>query len=139
MKLKGAVTISKVQSNQTPEPWIVIQVADKSSRTTFCEVVMSLKDFAEAITGLGHLDCDVEVCGLDKLGLVREHQTVAAEGAYRESPYEESARKAYWQAWVEEHYPGWTFNYVVRPGVVSMVRWVEPEENDDAALEEKVE
>ena len=54
------ITISKVNSNRR-EDFISMRVKDENSSLVVVELEMSLKDFAEAITGLGNVHCVGEI------------------------------------------------------------------------------
>ena len=71
---KGKITISK-PSMTGARSTILITIEEQDSGVRFVEATMSLEDFAEAITGAGLRPCDLELRGLDKIGLVREHTT----------------------------------------------------------------
>lgn len=53
LKLKGNLNISRVHSN-IKDDYIKISLTDGDSCIEFVEAKLSLKDFAGAITGLGH-------------------------------------------------------------------------------------
>ena len=74
MTLKGAITISRTHRGDGKDS-IRIEIVDGSSRVHFLVGEMSLSDFASAITGLGYQPIDLEVRGLDKLGMKREHKS----------------------------------------------------------------
>ncbi len=74
MNLKGSVTITRVRSNQEDD-FIEVRLEDKRSGITFATAKMTLADFALAVTSLGFVKCDLEVYGLDRVGMVRENKT----------------------------------------------------------------
>ncbi|CAM6053491.1 unnamed protein product [Sphagnum tenellum] len=59
MKLPGSISITRVNTNQGPN-YIRIEVKDEVSRTNFCELKLSLEQFANALTGL-RSKCELEV------------------------------------------------------------------------------
>lgn len=67
LKLKGRITISRVNSN-IEDGYMKIAVTDDDSGIEFCTVKMTLSDFTNAITGRGYLSCKLSVRGLDKVG-----------------------------------------------------------------------
>jgi len=69
----GHLTISK-PSYQDNRKVIRIELADKDAGIGFAVATLSLEDFMECITGLGRVPCDVTTRGLDKVGMVYEHQ-----------------------------------------------------------------
>ena len=71
MKLPGNVTISRVSFSHG-EDYISIKIVDETSKVHFVEAMLSLQDFALAITGRGFMDCELDVRGLDLVGLQRE-------------------------------------------------------------------
>lgn len=68
--LKGHVTISRPHGDQCN--YINIEIVDKLSGIQFVECHIEYADFAEAITGLGHTDCNFILRGLDGVGKTRE-------------------------------------------------------------------
>jgi len=71
MILKGNVTISRATSN-VENDYIRIVVRDEESGTQFVTVEVSLAEFAQAITGLGAVPCQLDVRGLHNVGKRRE-------------------------------------------------------------------
>lgn len=69
--MKGHISILRVSPGHGDQ-FIQIQIEDAASGCRFIETNIALKDFAEAITGIGHLPCEFEVRGLEVLGKVRE-------------------------------------------------------------------
>jgi len=72
---KGNITLSRYDSNYEDTHPIHLKVEDKDSSTQFIDISMTLKDFAFLITGMGFMDCEFEVRGLDRLGKKRENKT----------------------------------------------------------------
>lgn len=73
MKLQGKITISRPQWSDGTET-ITIRLQDENSRIEFVEARMTLQAFAQAITGLGHRDVELEMHGLDLVGKRIEHK-----------------------------------------------------------------
>lgn len=72
--MKGQITISRTTSSKTGNT-IRISIEDDSSSVTFLEVLMSLEDFALALTGQGYIDCNFELQGIQNVGKIRETKT----------------------------------------------------------------
>ena len=70
--LPGKIIISRIRSNKRDEDEIEISFIDNQSNTHFATAKMSLETFALALTGLGHLDVEIDVRGLDKVGMNKE-------------------------------------------------------------------
>lgn len=73
--LPAGLTISRVTSTNNPEGEAWISIEDKTSGIEFARVKLSLKQFAAAILGLGCVDSEVEVIGLEKVGWKAENKT----------------------------------------------------------------
>lgn len=71
--MKGALTISR-WTNGKGESGISINFIDDSSGVNFLTAKVSLEDFAEAVTGLGHVPCTFELHS-DNVGKRSEHKT----------------------------------------------------------------
>ena len=69
--LKGKITISRPTYGDGKKS-IEISVKDESSRNTFLTVHIGLEEFAEALTGLSYVDCDLEVRALRVVGKTKE-------------------------------------------------------------------
>jgi len=137
LKLKGQITISKVSSNKEDD-YIRIAVVDEDAGIEFCTIKMSLKDFADTITGRGHAKCDLGVRGLDKVGMKAENKVENVKRMHSQSekdavaPYEVDgwfSRKGDAENHhnVTEHNPKEGYN-VYR---VVFYRWVEKDESDN--------
>lgn len=89
MKLNGRITISRVISNQEISDTINIKFIDENSGSHFMEVTMTPETLALALTGLGHLPCNIELRGLDVLGKTRDmkYEKVIVHSAH--ASYEE--------------------------------------------------
>jgi hypothetical protein len=66
MKLKGKLTIARTHGGDGDS--IHISIVDEDAAVEFVEAELTLGQFALAITGLGRVECEVEVRGLDKVG-----------------------------------------------------------------------
>ena len=74
MKLAGNVSIGRSQGPDGNS--VRIEVMDERSRVTFLTLSLTMEQYAEAITGLSHRPCEMEVRGLDLVGMVSEYKTV---------------------------------------------------------------
>lgn len=138
---KGNVTISRV--NTGDGQYMEIRIADSSSRTEFVTAKLSMENFAKAIVGLAHTECEIETQRLDLVGKKREHKTemVACNGWELKSekktlfnaqcdvilaPYEVDG-------WIGSRYDmGNSKNYIGDDYVkVSFVRYVDAEQDGD--------
>lgn len=91
-KLKGGITISRPRGNMEQD-YIEISVIDNLSGTQCVTVRIGLATFAEALTGLGHADCEFNFRP-ELVGMRREnknevvpcdHLPYAKEGLPREN------------------------------------------------------
>ena len=71
-KLKGQITISRPQGNNCD--YVSIKIRDDDASIRFCEARVKYAEFAQLITGLAYVDCELEVDGLQNVGKVREHK-----------------------------------------------------------------
>lgn len=71
MKVQGAISIHRTQSNMGPDVMTLV-LRDDTSRINFAEVSMTLEAFALAVTGLAGVPCEIEVDGLEHVGLRKE-------------------------------------------------------------------
>lgn len=74
-RVNGKITISRWHGNQEPRDGITIEVTDETSGIRFLEVGMTLEAFAQAVTGLSHQPCEIELRGIENVGKVRELKT----------------------------------------------------------------
>jgi len=88
--MKGKITISKSQDNHGHKD-IRISITDDSSNITFFDGRMSLTNFSEALTGLGYVDIDFDVRGLESVGKTVERNTI--EIFLGKVPYSEDRKK----------------------------------------------
>lgn len=68
--MKGALTISRPMTGGESKE-IHIKVKDAASRISFLSLTIPLADFAAALTGLSEVECQMEIVGLDKVGMKR--------------------------------------------------------------------
>lgn len=73
-KLKGKITISRPQGRTGS--CAAISITDELSGIRFVEMEFNLSDFAEALLGVAYVEGEMEVRGLDKVGMKREHKTM---------------------------------------------------------------
>lgn len=73
--MDGKITISKTTDNRNNKQ-IRITIEDDTSSINFFEGRMSLENFMEALTGLGFVDIEFAVRGLENIGKTRERKTV---------------------------------------------------------------
>lgn len=71
-KLPGSIRWGKVHCSHEDD-YIHVEIEDKTSGIRFLSINMSMKDFANALTG-SHVDCDMEVLAVENIGKVREYQ-----------------------------------------------------------------
>ena len=69
--MNGKITISRTTSSKTGNT-IRIKMEDDSSSITFLEAEMRLEDFALALTGMGYIDCNFKLHGVENIGKVLE-------------------------------------------------------------------
>jgi len=86
-KLKGGLTISRPSGN-LDFAYIEIRVNDELSGSQFVSVRVPLAEFAEALTGLAHVDCEFDLRP-DLVGMRRENKEEFVPGGI---PY--TAREA---------------------------------------------
>lgn len=101
MKHKAKLSISRPSCSDGSE-FISIRVEDEDAGITFLELEISYANFAQALTGLHGMDCDMEFRGLENVGKRQEQkniefkmpkyehykdrQTIAAKEAQRQAP-----------------------------------------------------
>lgn len=69
----GKITISRY-SQTYKDDGITIRITDDVSRVEFVEAHMGLADFAAAVTGLGQVPAQLELRGLDLVGMRAENK-----------------------------------------------------------------
>lgn len=72
--LPGRLTISRTQSTVSGDR-VTIRLVDEVSGISFVELSLSLAAFAAAITGLGDVHAEMELRGLDVVGMRHEAKT----------------------------------------------------------------
>lgn len=96
MKLPGKITISRMSGNGERE--IRIEILDATAGIRALEARMKLAGFAEALTGLGHVTCDLNVTDhFDKLGRICERREILIkrpDGIYEKNAYVAAMRAA---------------------------------------------
>lgn len=90
MKLKGNITISNVQSTHEGD-FIRIEIVDANSGIAFVRTKLTLENFSQALTGKGWTDCELDVHGLDNVGMLAENKTVVVPTQH---PYGDEAQLA---------------------------------------------
>ncbi len=70
MNIKAKITISKT-SGGSDGPTVAVTLTDDLSGISFFRGEMSLHNYAECITGLGNVEIDAEVRGLEYVGMKR--------------------------------------------------------------------
>ena len=74
MKLTGRINISRTSGGDESTP-IRIEIVDDASHCRVVEVRMTCEGFAEAITGRGHVPCELEFYPEAPIGKIHEHKT----------------------------------------------------------------
>jgi len=95
-KLRGHITISRLSSND-PEVRaapVRITIEDRTSGFQVAEVEMSLKNFAEALLHVAHIDCDINLTVDERIGLERETKTARVPLPENGIPYKKGEREA---------------------------------------------
>jgi len=102
MKINGKITISRPSGSGCD--YIAIGIYDDDANIRFCEARIKYAYFAQLVTGLAHVDCDLEVIGLQNVGKKREWKKL--EFPFDGAPFyaKDEARKE-----MVKHVPeGWT-------------------------------
>jgi hypothetical protein len=73
MILPGKVTIARSTHSRSPDT-IHIEITDANSGISFVDATISLAEFAQAVTGHGRCECELEVRGLEYVGMLYEHK-----------------------------------------------------------------
>ena len=107
--MQGKITISK-QSSQVGSGEIHVNIQDASSGTRIVETSMSLTDFADAITGLGNVSCEivshVKEQHVQRIGKKKEVKTVFIERDTHSFKYKEEVRDFVFRDCSKNH-EGW--------------------------------
>jgi len=88
-KLPGKIIISRIHNNLRVEDEIEISFIDDMSNTRFATAKMSLETFALGLTGLGHLDVELDVRGLENIGKIKETSIYPLFFDHRNVTYDE--------------------------------------------------
>lgn len=108
MKLKGALTITRSTGGGKPDE-IRLRLRCESSRIDFAEVTISLAEFAQAVTGLGYRPVEIEVRGLEHVGM--EHERMHKAVHVGEIPWANDAREEFVTKLAAANTPtGWTWD-----------------------------
>ena len=78
MQHKGHITISRPNCS-SGKKYITISIVDKKANIEFAEIELSLSNFTEALTGMGHTDCLFTVRGLANVGKVIQRKVIQYE------------------------------------------------------------
>lgn len=73
--IPGKLTISRVHSNREPD-YIEVRLCDDDAAIEVATAKLSLAHFAAAVTGLGHVDCEIETRGMEHVGKKLETDTL---------------------------------------------------------------
>lgn len=71
---QASLTISRVHGDGD---FIEVRIRDEKSFIEFVTVKVELAEFAQAITGLAAVPCELETRGLDKVGKYRHHDKIS--------------------------------------------------------------
>lgn len=133
MKINGKLTISRWHSSDRDT--IHITFVDEDACIEFAEATLTPEQFALAITGTGHTDCDMEVRGLDRVGKKMEHDSLEfplGVTSYDKNAKEVAAKKsreACPEGWKLDAYFGSQGSFFQRDGETwarcTIRRWVE--------------
>jgi len=133
--MDGKITISRYSDFGNKDP-IHIVVTDQNSGVSFCDVQMSLENFAKALTGVSLQECEFSVRDIDKIGMKKElkHEFIQRpEGFYLWSdnekikflnPYNTDG----WEGSLNDLENHHNFNQKNNAYDVSFVRWVDDTE-----------
>lgn len=139
-KTEGRISIAKLTSNTEPN-YMLIQIEDESSGIEFVEVKLSLENFAQAITGLGHVPCKFKTRGLEKIGLIREHKVEEVYINFHTHPTQKASAKSAitnfetdgWKGWIEDAFNHHNFVREHAKDIdvyrINFDRWVENEKS----------
>lgn len=70
--MNGNITISRVHDS---DKYIEISITDEANRIEFVVTRLTLEAFAQCVTGLGHVECQIETRRLDLVGKRIEHKS----------------------------------------------------------------
>lgn len=103
---KAKLTISARRGGDND--YVALCVRDGSSKIEFLELHIEFADFAQALTGLAHVECEADYRGLDNVGKTKEVSPFEFEmpkGKYRDKDTaREIAAKVAPEGWMVENY-----------------------------------
>lgn len=76
MKLQGSITLSFPRGGDDGKRATIV-IRDRTSGVRFCEAELDLLDFAEMMSGLAEIPCELDLHRLDAVGMTRENKTLA--------------------------------------------------------------
>lgn len=79
--IKGQLTISRVSSS-SGDGYIEIRFRDVDACAEFARFRVSFADFAQAVTGLGYAPGEIQVQGLEVVGLKSENKSELVPGSH---------------------------------------------------------
>lgn len=145
MKLKGKISISKVYvcGKIAQDSYISIEIEDELSSVRVIQANLSLKDFANAITGLSNLPCEFELGGIENIGKqleVKTEEVVISESAFYDQAIREGVRKYEVDGWIgrdkdAKNHHNWVRN-CSRGAIykISYHRWVKVGEKNEPGV-----
>lgn len=104
---QGRITITRPTYGDGRQK-IAIRIDDESSGIEFLEIEIGLAEFAEAVTGHGHVPCEYDTRGLANIGKQRVVKTERVPYSFN-GKYDTEARKA---AVAPFEVDGWECNYL---------------------------
>jgi len=104
-KSKGKITISRPYCGDGRE-FISIKVQDVKSRTRFLDVEISYSDFAQLLTGLSEVSCDIIPNNLDRVGKEMVMEEVVVEMS-EEASYSKPLANQRVLNWIEASEHDW--------------------------------
>jgi len=133
--IKGKISIGKTSSNGENATPIKIELRDTDAVIEFAIIYLSLENYAQVITGLSHVECDIEVRDLDKVGKVRQQDILVIEmpqetdwKKQKEIAYEIAKAKCP-EGWIASSYFNSQNSFFKKDGKeyaqTQIVRWVE--------------
>lgn len=138
--MKGKISITRPSSGDG-DGHISITLADIDAVVQFAQIRMSLADFAQCVTGLSRIDCDIELKNLDKTGKQRIREQIEFElpddtDSYCSSDQRKAvalnvARELVGDEWEVDGYFGSQDSFFQRDGKpmarTSIMKWVDKE------------
>lgn len=109
MKLKGNISISRPNYGSDGKEVISIKIKDRKSRIQFLEIEMSYKNFAQCLTGLSEVNCDLKTRNLENIGKIKETKTIEFEipdDCYDKEEIKQRAKKHVPENWKCSFYFG---------------------------------